>query len=235
MAKISESRPPVLGQQHTYTITPGPDPGCRVTFLINGQPVTLRDEVGGLKVVGFGAAGTMTVEVTGNFKGTTVEGLIDCPERPTIHAGPIVVGGGSFDNCEQEPCKSRRQAYINAAIVAIDQERFLRPLCKLYNLFRGILLILLLLLVALVALAIACAANPVFPLLCVTLNVMVAVLAAAVLAMTGFVLRYRRELYRVEIQCTILEVSMKIAYVNMVADCPRECWIPEVKVNCNCK
>ncbi len=126
MAKISESRPPVLGQQHTYTITPGPDPGCRVTFLINGQPVNIRAEVGGLKVVGF-SAGSMTVGVTGNFGGTTVEGRIDCPERPTIHAGPIVVGSGSYDNCDQEPCKSLRQKYINAAMLAVDQEKLIKP------------------------------------------------------------------------------------------------------------
>jgi hypothetical protein len=235
MAKIFESRPPVLGQQHTYTITPGPDPGCRVTFLINRQPVNIRDEVGGLKVVGFGAAGSMTVEVTGNVAGTTVEGQIDCPERPGIHAGPIVVGSGSYDNCEQEPCKTLRQNYINAAILAIDQERLVKPLCRVYRFFLRLLWLLLVFLLLVTILALVCAANPVFPVLCVALNAIMMLLAAAVLALSIYVGLLRRALLQQEVACDLLLVSMKIAYLKMVVDCPRECWIPEVKVECSCK
>ena len=72
MPKLNESRPPVQGEQHTYSLDPPRDPDCEVSWFIDGQPVDRGSTVGGLDVKGFGAAGTMTVEVTGSWHNTMV-------------------------------------------------------------------------------------------------------------------------------------------------------------------
>lgn len=95
MASIRQSRPPKHGQQHSYSLDPPPGPGCEVTWSIKGQSVTVGSEVGGIRVVGIGASGTMTVEVTGNTDGTTVSAVINCPNKQPESAGPVFVGGVS--------------------------------------------------------------------------------------------------------------------------------------------
>lgn len=94
MATITQSRPPQKGQQHSYSLNPQPGAGCEVTWSIDGQPVSVGSEVGGIRVVGIGASGTMTVEVTGGTGGTKVSAEIHCPGIPPDQAGPIDVGGG---------------------------------------------------------------------------------------------------------------------------------------------
>jgi len=205
-----------------------------VTWFINGQQVTIRDVVGGLEVKGFGAAGQMTVEVVGNTFGTTVEAHTSCPEQPTIVAGPIVVGSGSFDTCEQEPCKTRRQNYINAGFIAIESERALKLICILYKLFLVAFLIGFLYFVVILALSIACHVVFFFPALCVAIDIVLfAVVAGLGVAMLKL-LMLRWEVQKVQKLCAINLAILKINYLQMKIDCPRDCWIPEIKVKCNC-
>ena len=49
MAKITESRTPEVGKQHSYSIAPKPKPGCRVTYSVDGRTVTIRDQIGGAR------------------------------------------------------------------------------------------------------------------------------------------------------------------------------------------
>ena len=91
MAIITQSRPPVFGEDHSYSLKPPPGPGCKVTWFIDGQEVTVGSEVGGLKVEGIN--GTMSVEVVGDIKkGMKVSAKIKCPDS-SYEAGPINVGG----------------------------------------------------------------------------------------------------------------------------------------------
>ena len=234
MATITESRPPVLGQQHSYSISPPPSPGCIVTWFINGQQVTIRDSVGGLEVKGFGASGQMTVEVVGNTSGTTVEARTECPEQPTTVAGPIVVGSGSFNTCEQEPCKTSRQNYINSGFIAIESERALKLICGLYKLFLTAVLIVFLYFVVLLALSILCHLVLTFPTLCVAIDILLlAVFAGLTFAMARLLL-LRTELQRRQRLCAIDSALLRIKYLQMQLDCPRDCWVPELKVNCDC-
>jgi hypothetical protein len=234
MAKITESRPPVMGQQHSYSIDPPPGLGCRVTFLINGQAVTIRDEVGGLRVVGFGAAGSMTVEVVGGFIGTTVTARIDCPEVPSSTAGPLEVGSGSFDNCDQEPCKSRRQSYINLAIVAIEQERAVKLFCRLYRFLLRVLLVLFLLFLLATFMVVLCQMVFFVPAVCLFFRGVFLALAAGLPLAAAMVFLLGVQVQRLQRSCGIVEAQLKTAFLNMQSDCPLECRIPEVKINCNC-
>lgn len=234
MAQITESRPPVLGQQHSYSITPPPGLECIVTWFINGQHVTLRDRVGGLEVKGFGAAGQMTVEVVGNTDGTTVEARTDCPQQPTIPAGPIVVGSGSFDTCEQEPCKTSRQNYINAGFIALESELLVKLTCGVYKLFLAAVLIVFLYFLILLALSIVCHLAFTFPTLCVAIDILLlAVFAGLTVLMTRLTL-LRLELQKLQRQCETDSATLRINYLRMQLNCPPDCWVPEIKVNCNC-
>src|SRR5262245_4656200 len=122
-----------MGQQHSYSIEPKPRTGCRVSYVIDGRTVNTRDQVGGLRVVGFTADGGMTVEVVGNTTWTLVEARIDCPEMPTIVAGPLQVGSGSRDTCEEEPCKDSRELYIKMALDGLETEKAVTLRCRLYK------------------------------------------------------------------------------------------------------
>lgn len=78
MTTLIESRPPQMGQDHGYCLSPQPKPGCEVIWKINGQPVSVGDEIGGLKVKIMGGYGPMSVEVVGDTIRTTVSATIDC-------------------------------------------------------------------------------------------------------------------------------------------------------------
>jgi hypothetical protein len=190
--------------------------------------------VGGLEVKGFGASGQMLVEVIGATLGTSVEARIDCPEQPFILAGPLLVGTGSFDACEEEPCKTRRQNYVNAAIKAIDSERELKLRCALYKFFVRAFLVVFLFSVILLALSILCRLVFLFPTLCVAIDI---ILIAVIATMTGALARLltlRFQLHGLQRLCGLDSASLRLSYMQMQLDCPRGCWIREVKVNCDC-
>ena len=94
MADLTQSRPPQLGEQHSYTLNPQPGVGCEVVWSIDGQAVGVGDEAGGLKVVGIGASGTITVEVTDDTSDTEISAVIECPGVPPDPTGAFDVGGG---------------------------------------------------------------------------------------------------------------------------------------------
>jgi hypothetical protein len=92
---IVQSRNPALGQQHSYSLSPPPDPGCKVTWSIEGNEVTVHDDVGGLRVVGIN--GTMTVNVTGDTTGTTIKAVVKCGAE-TMGTYLLDVGRSSSEN-----------------------------------------------------------------------------------------------------------------------------------------
>lgn len=235
MAKITESRPPVLGQQHSYSILPKPSPGCRVTYVIDGRTVNLRDQVGGLRVVGFTADGGMTVETVGNTTYTIIEARIECPEMPTIVAGPIGVGSGSYDSCEQEPCKGSREIYVRAALDGLEAAQEVTVQCRLYKFFSFLVLVVFLFFVALLALFIACRALPLMAALCTAIDAALVALAAGIAAATAKLVLIRRAIYRLERLCAVHATVMAGTYLRMQRDCPRDCWAPEVKIDCVCR
>lgn len=149
-------------------------------------------------------------------------------------AGPIVVGSGSFDTCKREPCKTSRQNYINAAFNAIESERNVKLICGLYKLFLAALLIAFLYFIVILALSISCHLVLLFPALCVAIDI---VLLAVVVGLTVGVIRLwllRWELHKLQKLCAINSAILRINYLQMQLDCPRDCWVPEVKVNCDC-
>jgi hypothetical protein len=235
MTALIESRPPMQGQQHSYSISPPRGVGCQIRWLINNRAVALGDKVGGLEVKGFGASGSMTVEVIGPVSWTEVEAQIDCPEMPTAHAGPMLVGTGMRDRCDEEPCKSDRQAYIRDALAALDAARNLSVACFGYKLLLAAVLIVLILWVIVLAAALVCHAALLFPTLCFVLDAFLAALSAGLAFASVKLARASKELLATQRQCAFAKAWMKAGYVRMQSDCPRECWLPEVKVDdCGC-
>lgn len=95
MTTLRESRPPLLGRQHSYKLVPAPAPGCEVRWLIDGEDVTVDSEVGGLEVKGIGASGEITVEVTDDTSDTSVTAVITCGANREV-VGPMLVGTGEW-------------------------------------------------------------------------------------------------------------------------------------------
>lgn len=234
MTALIESRPPMQGQQHSYSISPALGVGCQITWLINNRPVALRDQVGGLEVKGFGASGSMTVKVIGPVSQTEVEAQIQCPEMPVAHAGPMFAGTGMRDRCAEDPCKSGRQAFIDTAMAAIDAGRDLSIACFGYKLVLFAFFIALIVWTIVLAAALVCHATLLFPVLCFVLDAFLVALSAGLAFVSVKVAQARRELLATQRRCAMVEAWMKASYVRMQADCPRECWIPEVKVDCGC-
>ena len=81
MHEVKPSRDAVLDQQHSYSLNPLQNPGCKVIWSINGQIANLGDEVGGLKVLGMN--GTISVKVTGEVRDTVVSAIVNC--HGTVH------------------------------------------------------------------------------------------------------------------------------------------------------
>lgn len=196
--------------------------------------MTVSDRVGGLEVKGLGASGQMTVEVAGDTSETTVEARINCPEQETIPVGPILVGSGSFDTCEQEPCKTSRQNYINAGFVALESEQLVKLICGVYKMFLAAVLIVFLYFIVLLALSILCHSVFTFPTLCVAIDILLLAVFAALTFAIGRLLLLRIELQKLQRQCELASARLRINYLRMQLDCPPDCWVPEIKVNCNC-
>jgi hypothetical protein len=235
MPKLRESRVPDQGQQHTYSLDPPPDPGCEVSWLIDGQPVGLGSKVGGLEVKGFGAAGTMTVEVTGSFHDTMVTAKIRCPERPLATIGPMLVGTHVWNPCEEPPCRIPRLRYQQLSASAIERDKELGFFCAHFR--RGLLIFLATLGVFLPALlaVLFCQTIHLDPILCQALYGALAVATILMLWALGyFGLRYR--IFRERLQaCRAARAEMQQMYRIMLDTCPKECQPPEVTVECRCR
>lgn len=80
---VTPSRDAALGQQHSYSLKPQQQSGCKVTWFINGTKVTVGSKVGGLQVNGLN--GTLTVTAIGEVKDTVVSAKVVCgrEELPT--------------------------------------------------------------------------------------------------------------------------------------------------------
>jgi hypothetical protein len=235
MPKLRESRPPDQGQQHTYSLDPGPDPGCEVSWLIDGQPVGLGSKVGGLEVKGFGAAGTMTVEVTGNFHDTTVTAKIRCPEQPLATIGPMLVGAHVWDPCEEPPCHIARVRYQQVAASAVELADGLAFFCLQFR--HGLLIFLAMLgiFVPVLLAVLFCQTIHLEPIFCQALYVALAVATILMLWALGFFgLRFR--IFRERMQaCREARAEMQQLYRIMRDVCPKECQPPEVTVECRCR
>jgi hypothetical protein len=96
MTTMDESRTPQKGQQHSYKVNPPVPVGCEIEWSINGQNAGQGATIGGLKVVGFGGTGEMSVEVTDDVSKTTVTAVIRCPGAPPDIVGPMHVGSGHW-------------------------------------------------------------------------------------------------------------------------------------------
>lgn len=94
MPSIRQSHRPVLGEDHSYSLVPPVQFPCEFWWLINGQYVRLGEEIGGLKVEGIGASGTLSVETVGDTTGTTVHAIIVCPGVGVDISSPIDVSTG---------------------------------------------------------------------------------------------------------------------------------------------
>jgi hypothetical protein len=235
MPKLNESRPPVQGQQHTYSLDPTTEVGCEVSWFIDGQPVGLGSKVGELEVKGFGAAGTMTVEVTGYYYDTTVTAKIHCPEKPVAVIGPMLVGTHTWNPCEEPPCRIPRLRYQQAAAVATATANGLGFFCDAFKkglvVFLGALGIFIPALVAVVL----CQTIHLDPILCQALYVALAVAAVIMLwALRFFLLRLR--IFRERMQaCRKARAEMQLLYRIMLDTCPKECQHAEVTVDCRCR
>jgi hypothetical protein len=236
MPKIIESRPPVLNRQHTYSLSPGVPVGCSVAWAINGRIVGLSDQVGGLQVKGFGAAGAMTVEVVGPVAGTVIEARIICEATPQVIVGPMLVGSGIYDPCTLEPCSTARQNYLDAAKAALEAAKVIPAYCARYRtlvrLFVGVLIQIHLLL----GILIACQSFPAaLHFICAPLKGLLLLLGVALVVLGVLVLRLRFELDFRQMVCVVAESKMFALFLQMAADCPSECRLPYTAVRCNCR
>jgi hypothetical protein len=93
---MDESHKPEKGHQHSYKVNPSVPVGCEIQWSINGQNAGQGASIGGLKVVGFGGTGEMSVEVTDDVSKTTVTAVIRCPGAPPDIVGPMQVGSGHW-------------------------------------------------------------------------------------------------------------------------------------------
>ena len=235
MPSLTESRPPAQGQQHSYTMSPPPRPGCEVVWMIDGQAVSLHDEVGGLKVVGIGASGTITVEVTGDISGTRVSARVDCPNEAPVTFGPMAVGSGTWTApCEEEPCKSARAAYNDAAIAAQQERGVVDVACFAYRFYLRVAAVLTAHILLIVAAAFLCYAQSLNPLLCQALYGIAGILYLMLAVISAQVVRSANALRLSQGVCTAKSILMQIAYLRMQRDCPAICWLPEWTVDCSC-
>ena len=93
MHEVKPSRDAVSDEQLSYSLTPKQNPGCKVIWSINGNPVTLGEETGGLKVLGMN--GTLSVKVNGEVKDTIVSAIVNCHGTtqetiPYVHQHPAI-------------------------------------------------------------------------------------------------------------------------------------------------
>ena len=235
MPKLHESRPPDQGQQHTYSLDPGPDPGCEVTWLIDGQPVGLGSKVGGLEVKGFGAAGTMTVEVTGSYHDTMVTAKIRCPNKPLATIGPMLVGTHTWNPCDEPPSHIPRVRYLQAAASATERADGLAFFCM--QLRHGLLMFLAMLGIFIPTLlaALYCHALHLDPIFCQALYVALALATILMLWALGF-FGLRVRMFRERLQaCREQRAEMQQLYRIMLDTCPKECQPAEVIVECRCR
>lgn len=238
MPKLKESRRPTHGQQHTYALYPGPDPGCTVSWFINGQQVGLWDKVGGLEVKGFGAAGTMTVEVVEPdhvWHATEVTARIRCPEEPVVTVGPMLIGSVYWDPCEQEPCGSSRRRYRERATIATDAADGLGFFCHDFRMQLVVFLPALAIFIIAAIAAVLCRTWHLDDILCL------AIYSALALATVLLLWALRRTIpamialnARLK-ACKEAKAAMTEAYQEMQARCPEECRLPEVAVECRCR
>jgi hypothetical protein len=235
MPKLNESRPPVQGQQHTYSLDPPTDVGCEVSWFIDGQPVGLGSKVGGLEVKGFGAAGTMTVEVTGSYHDTMVTAKIRCPEKPLVTVGPMLVGTHTWNPCEEPPCRIPRVRYQQAAAAATERADGLAFFCLQFR--HGLLIFLATLgiFIPVLLAVLFCQTLHLDPILCQALYVALAAATILMLwALSFFGLRFR--IFRERMQaCREARAEMQQLYRIMLDTCPKECQLAEVTVDCRCR
>jgi hypothetical protein len=236
MPKIIESRPPVLNQQHSYSLSPGVPVGCSVVWAINGRIVGLGDQVGGLEIKGFGGAGAMTVEVVGPVAGTVIEARIACEATPQVIVGPMLVGSGIYDPCTLEPCSTARKSYLDAAKAAIDAASVIPRSCASYRRVVRLFLLLLIQTNLVFGMVIACRAMPLsVHFICAALYGLLALLGLALVCAAVMVVRLGLELDVRQMKCQLAQGKMFTLYLQMAADCPRECILPLNGVRCDCR
>jgi hypothetical protein len=119
-------------------------------------------------------------------------------------------------------------------MAAIDAARDMSVVCFGYKLVLSAFLFALILWIVVLAAALVCHATLLFPTLCFILDAFLAALSAGLAFSSVKVARARTELLATQRRCAFAEAWMKAGYVRMQADCPRECWLPEVKVDCGC-
>ena len=236
MIVITESRQPQPGQQHSYTMHPPPRPGCKVYWFINRKNVTVHDETGGLKVVGIGASGTITVEVTGDFEETVIHVMMICEgqeENPEL-GGPLTVGRGSSDPCP-EPCKGFRQNYSDQLIRALKAKEKLAGPCLRYKTLVAQFFALLLLLFFVFAAIVMCHALHWVPIVCAGLYALASLLAVLIVLCSTIIIISQKELKTLTLFCELERLKMEIAYAEMQINCPPPCWLPKNSTDCGCK
>jgi hypothetical protein len=71
--------------------------------MINGQRVSMHDEIGGLHATGFHATNEFSTRVVGDTGGTTISVQIHCANQEPFHLGPMIVGSGRWGTHQPHP------------------------------------------------------------------------------------------------------------------------------------
>lgn len=236
MRTMTESRPPAPGQQHSYEIDPPAGSGCEAIWMIDGEPVTVHSEEGGLRVLGVGGSGVLTVEVIGDVATTKVSVRIDCPDLTSVSYGPMVVGSGrwEFDPCSREPCMSAVDAYDAAVTDGQTTQRGVDALCqRLRRLYQRFVALFLLLTVLLALTALCNGVVPV-PLVCQVLYWITVATTLEFIRLYARIIVTQNTLDANEAACRAAQVNIDRAFNAMRGACPPECQLPRVQLSCNC-
>lgn len=234
MIILTESRPPQQGRPHEVIITPAPKPGCEPLWSINGVAVEPGDTEGGLRVDRI-VGDKMIVTPVGNVENTTIEVSVNCPDGTGDSGGPLTVGGGTTDPCEQEPCKTARSVYSDAVQQALVTKTILGNLCLRAKIALVVFLLTLALFFAVIAALRLCEINTVFPTFCSTLKIALLVVTASMLSAVVWLATTLAQLYNARLDCGRDSITASTAYLNMLLKCKdRKCHLPQVKVDCEC-
>ncbi len=215
-------------------MVPAPDPTCEIVWMINDQAVSLRDEIGGLKIVGIGGGGVLTVEVIDDVSQTSVSASILCPPVAPLVVGPLSVGDSDSDDPCPEECKTAKATYLQKAHKAkVAKVHSVRECTKSRHARIAYETALRYLVIAIVLAALCHAVNG-DQRICVALDVLVALTLAFKVILSRKYLRQLESFLVYLDACTEANLAMLDAYTYIVEHCPPGCEIDEVEIDCDC-
>lgn len=236
MPIIKESRTPRLGQQHSYSLSPPPADDCEVIWKINGQVVSLRDETGGLRILGIGASGVVSVEVIGDISDSSISAEIHCSDLDPLIIPSMAIGATeSADPCDTPECRAAIRAYHAVLPAAIQAKKQLEAVCARVRYIRSLLRLVFFyigLSLVLIGFCHALNWNIVF---CYSFYVALALLLIIESVLTARYINALQDFLSARTACQEAAEIATFRYLDAAIEaCPTGCDPKEIEISCEC-